>query len=92
MVSSCGDRVRSRRSIPIAQVDIEARRGILDIPLAKLPSIVVDEPALLEETDPALALARLLGVERLVAASRARQDEALRHASTRLESAEADGQ
>lgn len=75
-----------------APVDVEARRGIADIPLAELASLVVAEPALLEEIDPALALARLLGVERLAATSRARLDEALRHASTRLESAEADGQ
>jgi len=67
-----------------APVDSEARRGIADIPLAELASIVVTEPALLEENDAALALARFLGVERLAATSRARLDEALRHAAALL--------
>lgn len=72
-------------------VDVEARRSIADIPLAELASLVVTEPALLEENDPALALARLLGVERLAATSRARLDEAFQHASAQLASTEANG-
>lgn len=70
-------------------VDVEARRSIADIPLAELASIIVTEPALLEENDPALALARLLGVERLAATSRARLDEAFQHASAQLAPTEA---
>ena len=42
----------------------DARRSIADIPLAELASVVLDNPALLDETDPARHLARLLGVER----------------------------
>lgn len=74
-----------------APVDVAARRAIPDIPLAELASIAVSEPALLEEIDPALALARLLGVERLAATSRARLDEALQRAATHLATAPSDG-
>jgi hypothetical protein len=55
----------------------EARRAIGDIPLAELAWIVTESPGLLEEPDPARELARLLGVERLAAGSRARLDEAI---------------
>ncbi|WP_315760824.1 DUF3320 domain-containing protein [Sphingomonas sp. Y38-1Y] len=55
----------------------EARRAIPDIPLAELAAVVRDNPDLLEEPDPARELARLLGVERLAAGSRARLDEAI---------------
>ena len=58
----------------------EARRAIGDIPLAELASIVVQNPGLFEEPDPARELARLLGVERLAAASRSRLDEAINKA------------
>lgn len=58
----------------------DARRSIADIPLAELASVVLDNPALLDETDPARHLARLLGVERLAAVSRARLDEAIMRA------------
>ncbi|MCV9940420.1 DUF3320 domain-containing protein [Boseaceae bacterium BT-24-1] len=74
-----------------APVDVAARRAIPDIPLAELASIAVSEPALLEETDPALALARLLGVERLAVTSRARLDEALQRSATHLATAPSDG-
>lgn len=57
--------------------DEEARRAIGDIPLAELAWIVTESPGLLEEPDPARELARLLGVERLAAGSRARLDEAI---------------
>ena len=67
-----------------APADAEARRAIADIPLAELASIAVDEPGLLAETDPALALARALGVERLAARSRARLNEALARAAAHL--------
>jgi len=64
----------------------EARRSIADIPLAELASVVSDNPDLLDQPDPARDLARLLGVERLAAVSRARLDEAIAvarsHAST----------
>ena len=55
----------------------EARRAIPDIPLAELAAVVRDNPALLDEPDPARELARMLGVERLAAVSRARLDEAI---------------
>jgi hypothetical protein len=55
----------------------EARRAIPDIPLAELASVVRDNPALIGEPDPARELARMLGVERLAAGSRARLDEAI---------------
>ena len=55
----------------------EARRAIPDIPLAELSAVVRANPDLLEEPDPARELARMLGVERLAAGSRARLDEAI---------------
>jgi len=54
----------------------EARRAIPDIPLAELAGVIRDNPGLLDEPDPARALAQLLGVERLAAGSRVRLDEA----------------
>lgn len=64
----------------------ESRRAIADIPLAELASVVLDNPDLLDQPDPARDLARLLGVERLAAVSRFRLDEAIararRHAKT----------
>jgi hypothetical protein len=58
----------------------DARRSIADIPLAELASVVLDNPELLEEPDPARDLARILGVDRLAAVSRARLDEAIARA------------
>ncbi len=55
----------------------DARRPIADIPLAELASVVLDNPELLDEPDPARDLARLLGVDRLAAVSRTRLDEAI---------------
>ncbi len=55
----------------------EARRAIPDIPLAELAAVVRSNPDLLDESDPARELARMLGVERLAAGSRARLDEAI---------------
>lgn len=60
--------------------DDESRRSIADIPLAELAFVVVSNPALLDQPDPARDLARVLGVERLAAASRARLDEAISRA------------
>jgi len=62
--------------------DEEARRAIPDIPLAELAQVVRDHPGLLDESDPARELARLLGVERLAAGSRARLEEALVRSQT----------
>ncbi|EAQ36220.1 hypothetical protein NB311A_01909 [Nitrobacter sp. Nb-311A] len=62
----------------------DARRSIADIPLAELASVVLDSPALLDDADPARYLARLLGVERLAAASRTRLDEAIMRARQRI--------
>lgn len=60
--------------------DEDARRSIGDIPLAELTAVLLDNPDLLDEPDPARDLARLLGVERLAAVSRARLDEAIARA------------
>ncbi|TCK28356.1 AAA domain-containing protein [Ancylobacter aquaticus] len=57
-----------------------ARRGIGDIPLAELASVVLDNIDVLEKLDPAREIARLLGVDRLAAVSRARLDEAMAQA------------
>ena len=54
-----------------------ARRGIGDIPLAELVAVVVDNIDVLDEPDPAREIARILGVERLAAVSRARLEEAI---------------
>ena len=58
----------------------DARRSIAYIPLAELASVVLDNPALLDQADPARDVARLLGVERLAALSRARLNEAIARA------------
>nr|WP_267213506.1 DUF3320 domain-containing protein [Chelatococcus asaccharovorans] len=63
----------------------ESRRTIADIPLAELASVVLKNSALLDEPDPARVLARLLGVERLAAVSRARLDEAIGRAREHTE-------
>ena len=55
----------------------EARRAIPDIPIAELAAVVQTNLGLLDEPDPARELARILGVERLAAGSRARLDEAI---------------
>jgi hypothetical protein len=58
----------------------EARRSIPDVPLAELAAMARNNPGLLDEPDPARELARLLGVERLAAASRLRLEEAITRA------------
>ena len=58
----------------------DARRSIADIPLAELASVVLANPELRDQPDPARDLARILGVERLAAVSRARLDEAIARA------------
>jgi very-short-patch-repair endonuclease len=74
-----------RDILPFRQpVDEAARRSIPDIPLAELASVVVDNPALLDEPDAARELAILLKVERLTAISRARLNEAIDHARQHL--------
>jgi very-short-patch-repair endonuclease len=60
--------------------DAGARRSIADIPLAELASVVLENAELLDQDDPARDLARLLGVERLAAVSRARLQEAIERA------------
>ncbi|MGN6424290.1 MAG: DUF3320 domain-containing protein [Asticcacaulis sp.] len=60
----------------------EHRRAPTDIALPELASLILDNPDLLLARDPTLELARLLGVERLTASSRARLDEALAHANS----------
>lgn len=73
-----------------APANAEARRGIADVPLAELAGLVIATPELLDEADPPLALARLLGVERLAATSRARLEEALERAALHLSNAPSD--
>ena len=58
--------------------DSEARRSITEIPLAELVSAVQSNPDLHKNTDPIIALARTLGVERLTMVSRERLEEAFR--------------
>jgi hypothetical protein len=65
-------------------VNDEARRSIADIPLAELAAVVLENPTVLDDPDPARGLARLLGVERLAAISRARLGEALERARAHL--------
>ena len=67
--------------MPLRQpADDDAKRSIADIPLAELAAVVVANPDLLDQRDPALDLARLLGVDRLAATSRARLAEAIERA------------
>jgi very-short-patch-repair endonuclease len=67
--------------------DEASRRAIPDIPLAELAAVVRSNPDLFDEPDPPRELARLLGVERLAAGSRARLEEAIARCR-RLESAQ----
>ncbi|UYH50891.1 DUF3320 domain-containing protein [Candidatus Kirkpatrickella diaphorinae] len=55
----------------------ETRRAISDIPLTEIASVVRGNPEIFNDADPARDLARLLGVERLAAAARARLEEAI---------------
>ncbi|MGI6852284.1 DUF3320 domain-containing protein [Mesorhizobium sp. 1B3] len=66
----------------------ESRRAISDIPLAELASVVIDNPDLLDMPDPARDMARLLGVERLAATSRARLDDAIARARLHMAAAQ----
>jgi len=54
------------------------RRPVSEIALAELVGFVRANPDILNEADPALTFARLVGLERLAAASRARLEEAIR--------------
>lgn len=62
----------------------EDRRVIGEIAIAELASIVISNPDLLHQRDPASDLARFLGVERLAASSRAPLDEAIDRARQRM--------
>jgi very-short-patch-repair endonuclease len=64
--------------------DDNSRRSIADIPLAELASVVIDNPSLLNKSDPARDMAKLLGVDRLAAVSRLRLDEAITRARLHL--------
>lgn len=55
----------------------DSRRSVADIPIAELAAIIVANKDVLDQSDPALDVARLLGVERLAATSRIRLDEAI---------------
>lgn len=62
----------------------DARRAIGDIPIAELASVVLANRDILTRPDSALDLARILGVERLAAVSRARLSEAIERAKLYL--------
>lgn len=64
--------------------DMDSRRSISDIALAELAALVMANREVLDEPDPPLELARLMGVERLAATSRARLTEALDRARAML--------
>lgn len=67
--------------IPHRAVTDEAfRRSVTEIPLPELAGLVLSTPSLDSDPDPALALARLLGVGCLAATSRARLEEAIIYA------------
>lgn len=66
--------------------DSVSRRLISDIALAELAGLVVSNPEVLDQHDPAVDIARLLGVDRLSALSRARLDEAIARARRHLPS------
>ena len=61
-----------------------SRRSISDVPVAELASVAIDNPDLLDMPDPTRDLARLIGVERLAATSRARLDEAIARARVHM--------
>ncbi len=78
--------------LPCRQPADEAtRRSIGDMPLAELAAAALDNPGLLDEPDPARDLARLLGVERLTAVSRARLDEAIARARRHIATSQPSG-
>ncbi|MEM9963985.1 MAG: DUF3320 domain-containing protein [Asticcacaulis sp.] len=58
------------------------RRSPSDIVISELAALILDNPDIFLTRDPAMELARLMGIERLTASSRARLDEALTHART----------
>lgn len=62
----------------------ESRRVIADIPLAELASVFIDNPDLLDRSDPAHDMARILGVERLATTTRGRLEEAIARARIHL--------
>jgi hypothetical protein len=53
------------------------KRPVTDIAIAELAGFVSDNWTVLEEPDPALVIARLIGLERLAASSRGRIDDAI---------------
>jgi very-short-patch-repair endonuclease len=53
------------------------RRPVSDVPLAELAGFILGNKEALDEPDPALVIARELGLERLAATSRSRIDEAI---------------
>lgn len=55
----------------------EDRRPVSEIAIAELVGCVESNPDLLDEADPALSFARLIGLDRLAAASRARLEDAI---------------
>lgn len=69
-----------------APFDLAGRRAVADISLAELAAFVLAERDVLDQPDPALDVARLLGLERLAASSRTRLEEAIDRARAHLAS------
>lgn len=63
----------------------DSRRSIVEVPIAELTSLIIENPDLFDQDDPARDLARLMGVERLAATSRGRLEEALVKAREHLD-------
>lgn len=64
-----------------------SRRSVAEIPLAELAYVADRNRHVLEEPDPALALARLLGIDRLAASTRPRLAEAIERVALRTRAA-----
>ncbi|MBB6307915.1 DUF3320 domain-containing protein [Xanthobacter tagetidis] len=64
-----------------------SRRAVAEIPLAELAYVVDRNRHILEEPDPPVALARLLGIDRLTAVTRPRLAEAIERVALRTRAA-----
>ena len=62
--------------LPTSEDDI---RPVSEIALAELAGIIRDNQEALDENDPALIIARLIGLDRLAATSRSRIEDAIEY-------------
>jgi hypothetical protein len=58
-------------------VDDDNRRPVSEISIAEIRGFVLSRPGILEVDDPALAIAREMGIERLAGTARTRLEEAI---------------